>query len=338
MSGGQLQDRDRVMQVILPLPGNEDFARSLADVGRYELGELQTRRFPDGETYVLIVSDVKDKGVHLVCTLARPDDNFLRLVFVADAARALGAREVTLIAPYLAYMRQDDRFQSGEAVTSKTFARLVSSTFDRLVTVDPHLHRYPALSALYTIPALTLHAAPLLADWIRAQVDQPLIVGPDEESQQWVSDIARRIDVPYAVLRKIRHGDRSVDVELPDLSRWKSRYPVLVDDIASSGHTLIEAARKLPLLGFPRPVCAVVHGVFAEDSYQRLKAVADRIASSDSIPHESNAIWLAPLIASAITSAERPQENFIRHRRLPEPGHGGEEAGTASSAANDPLY
>jgi ribose-phosphate pyrophosphokinase len=337
MSGDQSQDRDRVMQVILSLPGNEDFARGLADVGRYELGELQTRRFPDGETYVRIVSDVKDKAVHLVCTLARPDDNFLRLVFVADAARVLGAREVTLIAPYLAYMRQDRRFQSGEAVTSKTFARLVSLTFDRLVTVDPHLHRYPALSALYTIPAMALHAAPLLADWIRAQVDQPLIIGPDEESQQWVSDIARWIDAPYAVLRKIRHGDRSVDVELPDLSRWKSRYPVLVDDIASSGHTLTEAARKLPLLGFPRPVCAVVHGVFAEDSYQRLKAYSDRIVSSDSIPHESNAIWLAPLVASAIASAERPQENFIRHRRPPEPGDGGEEAGTASSAANNPL-
>jgi ribose-phosphate pyrophosphokinase len=337
MSSDQSHDRDRVMQVILPLPGNDAFARSLADVGRHELGELQTRRFPDGETYVRIVSDVKDKAVHLVCTLARPDDGFLRLIFVADAARALGAREVTLIAPYLAYMRQDDRFQSGEAITSRTFARLVSSTFDRLLTVDPHLHRYPALSALYTIPAQTLHAAPLLADWIRAQVDQPLIIGPDEESQQWVSDIARRIDAPYAVLRKIRHGDRKIDVELPDLSRWKSRNPVLVDDIASSGHTLIEAAHKLPRQGFPRPVCAVIHGVFAEDSYQRLKAVADRVVSSDSIPHQSNAIPLLPLVASTFASAESPQQNFIRHRHAPDFGDGAEETDTVFSTANTDL-
>ena len=105
------------------------------------------------------------------------------------------------------------------------------------------------------------------------------------------------------MLRKIRHGDRSVDVELPDLSQWSGRQPVLVDDIASSGHTLIEAARQLPLQGLPRPVCAVVHGVFAEDSYERLQAVADRIVSSDSVPHPSNAIRLAPLIASAISSA-----------------------------------
>jgi ribose-phosphate pyrophosphokinase len=205
------------MRLILPVPGNESFARHLAEAGGWELGAIETRRFPDGESYVRILSDVADRPVDLVCTLARPDDGFLRLAFAADAARALGASEVTLIAPYLSYMRQDRRFQPGEAVTSKTFARFLSSTFDRIVTVDPHLHRYPALSALYTIPADTLHAAPLLADWIAAEVDQPLIIGPDEESEQWVSAIARRIAAPYAVLRKIRHGDRNVDVQLPDV-------------------------------------------------------------------------------------------------------------------------
>lgn len=324
------------MRLILPLPGNETFACHLAEAGGWELGHLKSRRFPDGESYVRILSDVADRPVDLVCTLARPDDGFLRLVFAADAARALGAREVTLIAPYLSYMRQDRRFQLGEAITSKTFARLLSSTFDRLVTVDPHLHRYPALSALYTIPAQALHAAPLLAHWIAAEVGEPLIIGPDEESEQWVSEIARRMGAPYAVLRKIRHGDRNVDVELPDLSQWKARCPVLVDDIASSGHTLIEAARKLAFQGFQRPVCVVAHGVFAEDSYERLKSLADRIVSSDSIPHESNAIRLAPLIAAAIASPEEAPVDFIRHRRPPEPLDDVERAGVDSFPASDP--
>jgi ribose-phosphate pyrophosphokinase len=323
------------MRLILPLPGNETFASHLADAGGWELGHMETRRFPDGESYVRILSDVAGRPVDLVCTLARPDDGFLRLAFAADAARALGASEVTLIAPYLAYMRQDRRFQPGEAVTSKTFARVLSSTFDRLVTVDPHLHRYPALSALYTIPADTLHAAPVLADWIAAEVDQPLIIGPDEESEQWVSAIARRITAPYAVLRKIRHGDRNVDVELPDLSEWRARRPVLVDDIASSGQTLVEAAKKLPLQGFRRPVCAVVHGVFAEESYARLRGLTDRIVSSDSIPHESNAIRLAPLIAATIGSAREAPDKTIRHRRPPEPCNEVEQAGMDSFPASD---
>ena len=323
------------MRLILPLPGNETFARQLADAGGWELGRVETRRFPDGESYVRILSNVAERPVDLVCTLARPDDNFLRLAFAADAARALGASEVTLIAPYLSYMRQDRRFQPGEAVTSTTFSRLVSSTFDRLVTVDPHLHRYPALSALYTIPADTLHAAPLLANWIATEVDQPLVIGPDEESEQWVSVIARRIGAPYSVLRKIRHGDRNVDVELPDLSQWKGRCPVLVDDIASSGHTLVEAARKLQFQDFRRPVCAVVHGVFADDSYERLKPFTDRIVSSDSIPHESNAIRLAPLIAAAIASADMAREDIVRHRRPPETAAAAEQAGMQPIAASD---
>jgi len=304
------------MRLILPLPGNEIFARQLAEAGGWELGAIETRRFPDGETYVRILSDVTARSVYLICSLMRPDDGFLRLIFTADATRALGAREVTLIAPYLSYMRQDRRFQLGEAITSKTFARLVSSSFDRLVTVDPHLHRYPALSALYTIPTHTLHAAPLLANWIATEIEKPLIIGPDEESEQWVSAIAAHVDAPYAVLGKTRHGDRNVDVELPDLSRWKTNTPVLVDDIVSSGNTLIEAARKLLLQGFRQPVCAVVHGVFAENSHERLKRLAGRIVSSDSIPHESNTIRLAPLIASAIISAEN-QKDIIRHRRQP---------------------
>lgn len=323
-------------RVILPLPGNDIFARRLVEAGGWELGALETRRFPDGETYVRILSDVADRSVYLVCTLARPDDGFLRLVFAADAVRALGAREVALIAPYLSYMRQDRRFQPGEAITSRTFARLVSSSFDRLVTVDPHLHRYSALAELYTIPTHALHAAPLLANWIAAEIEKPVVIGPDEESEQWVSAIANRIGSPYAVLRKVRHGDRSVDVELPDLSQWKAHRPILIDDIASSGYTLIEAARKLPLGGFQRPLCAVVHGVFAEDSYQRLKALADRIVSSDSIPHESNAVRLAPLIAGAIASAEESQEDIIRHRRPPEPLDEVERAGIDSFPASDP--
>jgi ribose-phosphate pyrophosphokinase len=323
-------------RLILPLPGNESFAQRLADEGGWELGALETRRFPDGETYLRLLSEVKGKAVNLVCTLARPDDGFLRLIFVADAARSLGAREVNLIAPYLSYMRQDRRFQSGEAVTSKSFARLVSSSFDRLVTVDPHLHRYAALSDLYTIPADTLHAAPLLADWIAAAVEKPLIVGPDEESEQWVSAIAARIGAPHAVLRKVRHGDRNVDIELPDLSGWRDRQPVLADDIASSGHTLIEAARQLPLQGFARPVVAVVHGIFAEDSFQRLAPLCDRIVSSDSVPHESNALALAGLVARAIASTAADDSDLVRHRRPPEPLDEVEQAGFDSFPASDP--
>ncbi|MGY6270936.1 ribose-phosphate pyrophosphokinase [Achromobacter denitrificans] len=287
-----------MQRLILPLPGNEEFAAQLAGLCGGELGAVETRRFPDGESYVRLHGDPRARAVDIVCTLARPDPGFLSLVFAADAARDLGAAEVNLVAPYLAYMRQDKRFQAGESVSSLAFARLVSSTFDRLLTVDPHLHRHPALSSLYSIPTATLHAAPLLAGWIAANVAAPLIVGPDEESEQWAGSIAARIDAPHVVLRKVRRGDRQVDIEAPDLARWRDRTPVLVDDIASSGRTLAAAAGKLT--GMKRPQCVVVHALFAEDAWSQVSACFERVVSTDAVPHPSNRIGLAPLLADAL--------------------------------------
>ena len=287
-------------RLILPLPGNDAFAAPLAAALGGELGRVETRRFPDGESYVRLHGDPTGRAVDLVCTLAQPDPQFLSLVFAADAARELGASAVNLVAPYLAYMRQDIRFQAGECISSRSFARLVSSTFDALLTVDPHLHRHPALSALYTIPTATLQAAPLLADWIAANVQAPLIVGPDEESEQWAGAIAARIDAPHVVLRKTRHGDRSVEIAVPDLSAYRDRTPVLVDDIASSGRTLAVAARKLAEQGLRQPECVVVHALLADEAYAELCGVFARFTSTDAVPHPSNRISLVPLLADAL--------------------------------------
>ena len=293
-----------MQRLTLALPSNEALAHQLAQACGSDVGSIETHRFPDGESYVRLHGDPAGRAVDLVCTLDRPDPQFLSLVFAADAARELGASEVNLVAPYLAYMRQDKRFHDGESVTSRSFARLVSSTFDQLLTVDPHLHRHPTLSAVYTIPTTTLHAAPLLADWIAQEVDQPLIVGPDEESEQWAGAIAARIGVPHAVLRKTRHGDRSVDIDAPDLSSWRDRTPVLVDDIASSGRTLIMAAHKLVEQGMRRPECVVVHALFAEDAWTHLVPLFSRITSTDAVPHARNGIALAPLFVQALLSGQ----------------------------------
>lgn len=290
------------MRLVLPMPGNEAFAAGLAQAAGAELGRVETRRFPDGETYVRLLSDPKGRAVDIVCTLADPDANFLRLAFAADAARDLGAASVTLVAPYLAYMRQDRRFHDGEAVTSRSFARLASSTFDRLVTVDPHLHRYRELASIYTIPAEALHAAPLFSAWIREHAPDALVVGPDAESEQWAAEVARGAGVPHVAMVKERLGDRQVRVSLPNLSANAGRRPVLIDDIASSGRTLVAAARALRAQGFAPPDCLVVHALFAEGAYEEVAAVTDRIVSTDSVPHVSSGIGLTGLMAAVLTA------------------------------------
>lgn len=279
------------------MPGNEGFGDRLAQTLGLEVTPLETRRFPDGETYLRLSEGVAGAEVLVVCTLADPDPQFLRLVFAARTARELGAATLTLIAPYLAYMRQDKRFNPGEAITSSHFAKLLSADFDRVITVDPHLHRRKAMSEIYSARAEVLHAAPALAAWIAAEVPRPLIIGPDIESEQWVSEVATAAGTPFAVLRKERFGDREVRVSLPDLAPWKDRTPVLVDDIVSSGRTMMEAADGLVRAGLAQPVCVAVHPLFAEDAYERLAAKAQRVVSTDAVPHASNQIPLTGLIA-----------------------------------------
>jgi ribose-phosphate pyrophosphokinase len=217
--------------LIIPLSGNETLADALVRALPAERGMIETRAFPDGETYLRLATDVRGRTVIFVATLDHPDPKALPLLFAADAARDLGSAKLVLAAPYLAYLRQDWRFHPGEAVTSATFAGLISRAFDALVTVDPHLHRYASLDAVYSIPGEVVHAAPLLAAWIGENISAPVLIGPDSESEQWVNDVARRVGAPYRVLRKQRFGDRQVEITIPDLRGLTGRTPVLVDDI-----------------------------------------------------------------------------------------------------------
>ena len=287
--------------LILSLPDGEAFGMRLATALGIDNAVIETRHFPDGESYLRLPSDLDGRLVVLNCTLADPDPKLASLIFAADAARDLGAAQVGLVAPYLAYMRQDMRFAPGEAITSRSFARLLSAAFDWLVTVDPHLHRYASLGEIYSIPTIVIHAAPLLGEWIRANVAQPLLIGPDQESEQWVSEVAAGIGAPHVVLTKHRLGDRRVRIDLPDMSGFAGRQPVLLDDIVSSGRTMMEAAEHLREVGMPSPVCAVIHPLFAGDAYGALSRMASRIVSTDAVPHPSNAISLAETLATTIS-------------------------------------
>ncbi len=287
--------------LLVALPGNEAMAQSLAQKLDAVLGEVEIRQFPDGETYVRYRTAVEGRRVMLLCTLDRPDTKFLPLMFCAAAARDLGARSVGLIAPYLAYMRQDRRFHPGEAVTSGHFAAAISEWIDWLVTVDPHLHRIDSLSQIYRVPAVAVQSAPLLADWISRNVERALLIGPDMESEQWVAAVAERAGAPFVTLRKVRHGDHSVDLTLPDIDRWRDHTPVLVDDIISTGGTMVETLRHLAQSGLRPAACVAVHGVFAKNAYDDLlRAGAAMIATTNSVAHATNGIDLSALLADGV--------------------------------------
>lgn len=288
-------------------PGNEAICASLARALGAATFALETRHFPDGESYVRIAGDCGDE-VAIVCSLDHPDEKTVPLLVLADALRAEGATRVGLIAPYLAYLRQDRQFKPGEAVSSRTFAKIISAHLDWLVTVDPHLHRYKSLSEVYSIKTQVCHAAPAIAAWIKANIEKPLLIGPDSESAQWVGDIAARIGAPSITLEKTRKGDREVEVSVPHIEKWQSHTPVLADDIISTGKTMLAAVKRLRDEHAKKPICIGVHAIFAGPAYAELINIGARVVTCNAIAHPSNGIDLTEVIAAGVRliHGERP--------------------------------
>jgi ribose-phosphate pyrophosphokinase len=287
------------MAAFFGMPGNTDLADDLAVHTGLEAGSIETRRFPDGETYVRIQGAADDQSF-LVCTLARPDKQFLPLTFAARAIRESGAKRLSLIAPYLAYLRQDRQFKEGEAVSSRVFAALVSREFDALVTVDPHLHRYASLGEIYCIPTKVVQTSEMIGAWVRHNVREPVVMGPDKESAQWVEDVARHAACPWAIFRKERHGDRDVTLTSPNLDLFGDCTPVLIDDIISSGATIIGAAKILLDAGLRPGFCIAVHALFDARVSTELASLFEAVLTTDSIPNRFGRFQVAPLIAKAL--------------------------------------
>jgi ribose-phosphate pyrophosphokinase len=284
-------------KIFFAMPGNEELTDLLIQKENAEKGSLELRQFPDGESYIRILSNVKDKKVIFVCTLHQPDSKLLSLYFLSKTAKELGAQHICLIAPYLSYMRQDSVFNPGEGVTPYYFAHLVSGFIDSLITIDPHLHRIKSLSEIYTIPTKVAHAANHISAWIKNNIITPLLIGPDGESEQWVSEVSKNANAPYIILTKIRHGDRDVEVSIPHFDTYKDYTPVLVDDIISTGQTMIETIGHLKTAGMKPPICIGIHAIFAGNAFQEIKdSGAKEIITCNTIAHQSNQIDISDLL------------------------------------------
>lgn len=276
-------------------------AQACADQTGLSLAVVERHRFPDGEVRVRLPEALPARVV-IWRGLHQPNDKLVELMLVARTARELGARHLTLVVPYLAYMRQDMAFNPGEAVSQRIVGAFLADLFDAVVTVDPHLHRVATLQeAIPVRDAVVLSGAPLLSDHIASQcAADVLLIGPDEESLQWVAQAAGRHGWAHGVCRKTRHGDRHVDIELPSLP-VRGRPVVLMDDVASSGHTLARAAQLLRAAGAVSVDVAVTHALFADGAVALIRdAGVDRIWSTDCIPHESNAVSVVSAVSARL--------------------------------------
>lgn len=282
------------------LYGDLDIAAKISQSLKITFHPIKMHTFPDDEKLIKIDWDASGQTIALLTSLHIPDSKITPLIFAAETLRTFGAKSVILIAPYLPYMRQDKQFHPGEGISSKFFASILSHHFDGLITIDPHLHRYQSLAEIYTIPTITLHADALISDWLNNNIQNAIIIGPDAESEQWVKAVAAHLQLPFTALRKTRKGDRNVEIEISDIQNFKTFTPILIDDIISSGQTILETCRALNALGFKKPVVISIHGVFAQDAYPKLLPACTSIITTNTINHISNQIDISELISKTL--------------------------------------
>ena len=265
--------------------------------------EVGRHRFPDGELKLRLPPSPPRRLI-IYRSLVRPNEKLVELLFVARTARKLGAQDLTLVCPYLAYMRQDIAFSEGEVVSQSVVGEFLASLFDGVVTVDPHLHRVATLAEAVPVRRpVVLSGAPLLGDYIVRHRPDAFLLGPDSESAQWIASAARAHGLDHAACDKVRHGDRDVEIRLPQAS-LAGRAVVLLDDVASSGRTLARAAQLALQAGAASVDVAVTHALFAEDALQIiLDAGVDEVWSTDCIAHPSNVVNMDRTLADAVALA-----------------------------------
>ncbi len=285
-------------RLLLTFPEYRDQTERLAEAAGLPWREVELHHFPDGESRIRLPSPLPPAPI-FVRSLDHPNDKLVELLLAAAAARQAGAQRVSLVAPYLCYMRQDKAFHPGEVVSQRIVGRWLADHFDNLLSVDAHLHRVATLAeAVPARHAVNVTATAPMAAFLAGRFERPLIVGPDSESRQWVAAIAARDGFDFVVGEKQRRGDRDVRITLPPQD-YRGRDIVLVDDVASTGRTLLEAARLLHAFEPASLSVLVTHALFVGDAIERLRqAGVENIWSCDAIPHPTNAVSLAELLAA----------------------------------------
>ena len=287
--------------IIIGCSRGKHLAQKVAKKLKKSYSELKVKKFPDGEIKLRFLSNVKNKDVVLVQSFyGSINDCITEVIFAADTAKDLGAKKVFLVAPYFPYLRQDKRFKPGECISAEVVSRLISRYFNKVYILDPHLHRETKLSDLFSIKAEKLSANPYITDYIRKNIKNPLIVGPDWESYKWARIVAEKINCEHVILEKKRYTGRKVKVTLNKKIDVKNKNIVFVDDMISTGNTIIEAVKNIKKLGAKRFNCIAVHGIFVEKALEKLKKANVKVVTTNTIPNKVAKIDVSGLIARAL--------------------------------------
>ncbi|MEM2308557.1 MAG: ribose-phosphate diphosphokinase [Sulfolobales archaeon] len=274
--------------------------------------DVEVKEFPDGELYVRIPVDLSGLDVVYVNSLAkRPNELLVETVLTLETIADVGARTIHAVLTYIPYARQDTRFKPGEAVSALVIAKhLKSLRIDRLYTFDLHLHRFRDPRHLFGDNFVNLTAVRDLVRYISAshKLRNCVIVGPDEESEQWAKVASEELGgLPYTVMEKKRISASEVVVEPRNPDIVAGRSAIVVDDIISTGGTIVETVRVLRNLGVREVYVAVTHAILAGRALSKLTQLElEDLVASDTVLSPISKVRTAPIIARSFLNPISP--------------------------------
>lgn len=277
-----------------------DLAKELASVMGCDYIQAATTTFPDGECYTRIDAEKLDDDVVIVQTTS-PDSKLIELLLLQDAVRRLGAKSITLVIPYFGYARQDRVFKPGEPESAKVMCQHLDMNCDRVITVD--IHKEVVLN-YFNHPHKDLKAAPVIAEYFKGKgID--MVLSPDIGAAGRAKMVGEVMGVPYDHLEKTRLSGTDVRIA-PAKADVKGKKVLIVDDMISTGGTIIAAAYALREAGAAGISVACTHGVFVNNAIEKFTGSSlDALLSCNTLNNPVSHISVASLIAEAIKDAQK---------------------------------
>ena len=284
--------------IIVPASASFGLAAKVAKETGATLAEVEKKRFPDGEMYLRILTELRGSDV-VVIGSTRNDEGLVELLLLLNASREAGASRVTAVLPYFGYSRQHMIYKPGEPVSSKVMTRAIENFSDRIICVEIHdeetigfaSHSFRNLSVIRT-------SSEFFRD---RKID--LILSPDDGGYERAKKMAEILSIPAHYIDKKRIDAKTVEMHLPKVD-FTGKSVLIVDDIISTGGTIIKAVKLLKDNGASRISVSAVHGIFAKDSDRNIEPLVDLLAVSDTIEGSHSLISVAGDISRALAEDE----------------------------------
>ncbi len=266
---------------------NKPLAEKICHFLNKQLGQIEVSRFNDGEISVKIEENVRGKDVFIIQPTCSPvNENIMELLVMLDAFRRASPRRITAVIPYYGYARQDRKDRPRVPITAKLIANLlVAAGAQRVLTMDLHA---PQIQGFFDIPVDHLFAAPVIISYLRSKnMKNPVIVAPDVGSVKMARAFAKRINSRLVIVDKRRDGPDSVEAThlIGEVDGCEA---IIVDDMISTGNTVIEATKVLVENGTSKVLVSCTHPVLSEGAIKKLdQAGLSEIIITDTIPHSS---------------------------------------------------